>query len=95
MISIVIPTLNEAKTIGQCLSRLREQVEPHEIVVADGGSSDDTMEIASSSPEVKVISCATPGRGRQMNSGASASRGEVLLFLHSDTLLPPGFHRTC
>ena len=45
MISVVIPVLNEAKTIGRCLTRLREQSEPHEIVVVDGGSLDDTKEI--------------------------------------------------
>ena len=90
MISVVIPVLNESKTIGPCLRRLREQTEPHEVVVVDGGSSDHTLDIVDTFPGVKGLRCATAGRGTQMNQGAAAARGEILLFLHADTLLPPG-----
>ena len=90
MISVVIPVLNEAKIIGRCLTRLKEQSEPHEIVVADGGSCDDTMEIVGTFPGGKWVQSARPGRGVQMNQGASVAEGQILLFLHSDTLLPPG-----
>lgn len=90
MISVVIPVLNESKTIGRCLTRLREQIEPHEIVVVDGGSSDHTLEIVDTFHGVKWLRCAVAGRGAQMNQGAAAARGEILLFLHSDTFLPSG-----
>ncbi|MBW1992625.1 MAG: glycosyltransferase, partial [Deltaproteobacteria bacterium] len=54
--------------------------------VADGGSTDGTPEVAARFPRVQVLSCAR-GRGRQMNAGALASRGELLVFLHADTRL--------
>jgi rSAM/selenodomain-associated transferase 2 len=90
MISIVIPVLNESKTIGPCLTRLKNQIEPHEIVVVDGGSRDQTRAIVNTFPGVKWLPCPTKGRGVQMNLGTTATTGEVLLFLHSDSLLPPG-----
>jgi rSAM/selenodomain-associated transferase 2 len=90
MISVVIPVLNESKTIGRCLTHLREQTGPHEIVVVDGGSGDNTLEIVDTFPGVKWLRCATAGRGVQMNQGAAVAAGEILLFLHSDTFLPPG-----
>ena len=90
MISVVIPVLNESKTIRRCLTRLREQVQPHEIVVVDGGSRDHTLDIVDTFPKVKWLRCATAGRGAQMNQGATVAKGDILLFLHSDTLLPPG-----
>ena len=89
MISVIIPVLNESKTIGRCLTHLREQIESHEIVVADGGSCDHTPEIVDAFPGVKLLRCATAGRGAQMNEGAAIAKGEVLLFLHSDSFLPP------
>jgi rSAM/selenodomain-associated transferase 2 len=90
MISIIIPVLNESKTIGRCLERLNEQVEPHEIVVVDGGSRDDTREIVRTFPEIIWLRASGTGRGHQMNQGAGAAGGDILLFLHSDTLLPSG-----
>ena len=90
MISVIIPVLNESKIIGRCLTRLGEQIGPHEIVVADGGSRDRTLEIVDTFPGVKWLRCPTAGRGAQMNHGAEAATGEILLFLHADTFLPPG-----
>ena len=82
--SVIIPTLNEARTIASTVRRV-ERMDPHEIIVSDGGSADGTRELPAS--------CATVidgprGRGRQLNAGAAAASGEVLLFLHADVTLP-------
>jgi len=84
-ISVVIPALNEAVRIEKTLSVVREQA-PFEIIVVDGGSSDETVRRAL--PLATVIPSA-PGRATQMNRGARVATGDVLLFLHADTLLPP------
>ncbi|UNU22915.1 TIGR04283 family arsenosugar biosynthesis glycosyltransferase [Microcoleus vaginatus] len=87
-ISLIIPVLNEASTIAPVISTALE-AKNVEIIVADGGSSDGTADIAKSWG-VRVISTA-PGRATQMNAGAAAATGEILLFLHADTLLPRGY----
>lgn len=87
-ISIIIPTLNEAEHLRMALASARSQVKV-EIIVVDGGSSDDTLELAMRSG-VRLLTT-TGGRARQINAGALAASGEVLLFLHGDTRLPPGF----
>ncbi len=87
-ISIIIPTLNEAITIVAALQRL-QGVADVEIIVADGGSDDQTVELARNSGAT-VISC-NRGRGQQMNAGAALASGEILLFLHADTQLPYNF----
>lgn len=87
-ISVVIPVLNEAKTIGPCLSKLQSQIDRHEIVVVDGGSADNTMDIVRAFSNVKPV-CSPRGRSVQMNKGAEVANGDMLLFLHSDTYLPP------
>lgn len=86
-ISIIIPVLNEAATIEQHLHRLRTlQKQGHEVIVADGGSTDGTLDIARRHAD-RVI---TSGKGRalQMNAGAETASGEIFLFLHADTALP-------
>ena len=86
-LSIVIPALNAARTLGACLERLQGAAE---IIVVDGGSTEGTQEIAAAQG-AKLI--ATPrGRGVQLRAGAEAARGEWLLFLHADTLLGAGWH---
>jgi rSAM/selenodomain-associated transferase 2 len=88
-ISIIIPVLNEAAIIQKPLSKL--QVEPNlEIIVVDGGSQDKTIELAGNLG-VKVLICPQTGRANQMNLGASAATGDILLFLHADTHLPVGY----
>ena len=87
-ISIIIPTLNEANTIGETITRLPKS-EQVEIVVVDGGSSDGTAELARELG-VRVLST-SPSKAEQMNAGAAEARGEVLLFLHADTRLPEKF----
>jgi len=87
-ISIVIPTLNEAGNISQTLSGLVGQPGV-EVIVADGGSEDLTISLATAAG-AKII-LAPLGRGSQQNAGARAAQGQVLLFLHADTRLPEGF----
>lgn len=87
MVSIVIPVLNEASTIAGTLERVFVLEGNYEVIVVDGGSSDATVAIASR--YARVLS-SSRGRARQMNLGAWEARGEVLLFLHADTLLPRG-----
>ncbi len=86
-ISIVIPTLNEAAVLPETLRRLRRVPEVQEIIIADGGSGDDTVKLAEAAGCV-VVSSAT-GRGRQLRAGAERATGEVILFLHADTWVPP------
>lgn len=86
MISIVIPTLNEAGQIGEVIRQTRA-LGDCEILVVDGGSTDNTLQHARGADA--VISSA-PGRAVQQNTGANASRGGVLLFLHADCRMQPG-----
>ena len=87
-ISIIIPALNEAATIARTLSHL-EGVNNLEVIVVDGGSIDETAELAESQ-RAKVIQ-SNPGKAVQMNTGAAAAAGDILVFLHADTLLPEDF----
>jgi rSAM/selenodomain-associated transferase 2 len=87
MISIIIPVLNEAEGIGSFLDALKAQPGDFEIIVADGGSQDATTRIAA---EKARLITSPPGRAAQMNQGVAVARGDILLFLHSDTVLPPG-----
>ena len=89
-LSVIIPTLNEELRLPFLLERLK-QSNPHEIIVADGGSRDRTVEIASQAG-VRVISVAK-GRASQMNLAAAMATGEFLLFLHADTMPPPEYQQ--
>jgi hypothetical protein len=86
--SIIIPALNEEVFLNDTLAGIPRDPDL-EVIVVDGGSRDRTREAALAAGVVFVSS--PPGRARQMNTGASAARGRVLLFLHADTRLPPGF----
>ena len=85
-VSVIIPALNEEKIIGTVLvdSIARR---PHEVIVVDGGSIDRTREISRQTGATVIT--AAPGRARQMNRGAEHATGDILLFLHADTRLPP------
>jgi rSAM/selenodomain-associated transferase 2 len=87
-VSIIIPTLNEASSLGRTLRQLSVlEPAPTEILVADGGSQDATVAIAQAAG-VKVLTCDRQGRSVQMNQGAKMAVGEVLCFLHADTAVP-------
>jgi rSAM/selenodomain-associated transferase 2/rSAM/selenodomain-associated transferase 1 len=88
LISIIIPTLNEADVIKATVARLPES-ENIEILVVDGGSRDNTVEIAQKLGTRVLIKA--PSKAEQMNAGAAEARGDVLLFLHADTRLPANF----
>jgi len=87
VISIIIPTLNEAGELPATLRRAQEVLEVREIIVVDAGSSDGTDELATQ------VGCrllrARPSRGGQMRAGAAAAKSEIVLLLHADTWLPP------
>jgi rSAM/selenodomain-associated transferase 2 len=85
-ISIIIPTFNEATTLRDLSRSLRELPGEVQIVIADGGSADGTVQLAVECGLHVVAS--SRGRGPQMNAGARAATGDVLLFLHADTRLP-------
>jgi len=89
-ISIIIPALNEAEFIAGTLASIPKEA-GLEVIVVDGGSRDDTPDIAQSLGALVLFS--SPGRARQMNLGAATSNGDILLFLHADTRLPEGFSR--
>jgi rSAM/selenodomain-associated transferase 2 len=88
LISVVIPTLDEATHIERTLDSARDPRVVERIVV-DGGSSDDTSRRAAAAGGMVVES--PPGRAHQLNRGAELATGEILLFVHGDTLLPSGF----
>jgi rSAM/selenodomain-associated transferase 2 len=86
-LSIIVPTLNEAGGLVAHLAALRPMRERGtEVVVVDGGSTDGTPALAA--PWADSVVSAPRGRAAQMNAGAKVARGDVLLFLHADTLLP-------
>ncbi len=86
-ISIIVPALNEKQCIAETLRALRQLEGEKEIIVVDGGSSDETRSLACA--EGAKVLTAAPGRGVQMHSGALEARGDVLWFLHADTVPPP------
>lgn len=87
-LSIVVPVLDEAGGIAAALAALQPLRDAGaELIVVDGGSADATRELAG--PLADRLLTAPRGRASQMNAGAAAARGEVLLFLHADTRLPP------
>jgi rSAM/selenodomain-associated transferase 2 len=85
MVSIIIPVLNEEKTIPRLLTNLAQLEGAFEVILVDGGSQDQTLSLLPST--YRVIS-SLPGRAHQMNRGAKLASGNILLFLHADTQLP-------
>ena len=86
-LSIIIPTLDEA----ECVVGLLQQLQPlrargHEVILVDGGSRDETVALAE--PLVDKLLIAPAGRARQMNAGAGSADGEVLWFVHADSIIP-------
>lgn len=85
-VSIIIPTLNEEEAITTTLRAVALVDGEFEVIVADGGSNDRTIEIARQSGARVIAS--EPGRGTQMQNGARVARGRTFLFLHADTIVP-------
>jgi rSAM/selenodomain-associated transferase 2 len=91
-LSVVVPVLNEAGEVAERLGNLTGlRARGSELIVVDGGSTDATGELAR--PLADQLVHAPRGRAVQMNAGAICSRGEILLFLHLDTTLPPDADR--
>lgn len=88
-ISVIIPVYNEEKSI-EALIRQLEKTDDIEVIFADGGSTDKTLELLGD--KFRVIHCGK-GRGIQMNAGALASNGDILFFLHCDSVIPKDFVR--
>jgi len=85
--SVIIPVLNEAKHIEEVIEKTWDK--DVEVIVVDGGSTDDTM--AKALEAGAQVETSPPGRAKQQNRGAAVARGRVLLFLHADTSLPKGY----
>ena len=87
MVSVVIPALNEDTRIGAAIDSAWS-AGAAEVLVADGGSRDDTIDVARARGAVVLEAAGV--RGQQLNRGAAAATGAHVIFLHADTLLPPG-----
>lgn len=85
-VAVVIPTLNEESSLRRCLEAVAADAD--DVVVTDGGSRDATCRIASELGARIVIG--SPGRGPQLNRGASSTRTDILVFVHADSILPAG-----
>lgn len=87
MISVIVPVLDEAHTMPAFLEQFRPMPPGCELIAVDGGSSDETCALVGD--EARLVRTGK-GRGKQINAGATAARGDILLVLHADTFLPPG-----
>lgn len=93
MISVIIPTFNEADVIEQTIHKIKANDTAgliSEIIIADGGSTDETLEI-STQVNIIILKCLQKGRSAQMNEGASLAKNNILFFLHADSWPPIGF----
>jgi rSAM/selenodomain-associated transferase 2 len=86
--SVIVPTLNEADKLTRCITSLKEHRNVPEIIVADGGSTDDTVQLALDLGATVV--CGLKGRGVQIRNGSEAATGDLLMVLHADCVLRPG-----
>ena len=87
-ISIIIPVYNEAETINSCIANVKKTCgENYEIIIVDG--SDDGSTLSAVDDDAVMLLASPPGRAVQMNYGAQKAVGDILIFLHADTTLPP------
>ena len=85
--SIIVPTLNEEEFLPKLIDHLSQFDEEIELIIADGGSTDSTLKLAE---KFDTNFCEDlRGRGMQLNCGAELTQGDILIFLHCDTFLPP------
>ncbi len=89
LISVIIPAVNEATSLGEVIAGIRASRAAVELIVVDAGSSDDTVAVARAAGAA-VIAGPRQQRAHQLNLGAKHASGDALLFLHADTLLPEG-----
>ena len=89
-ISVIIPVLNEEENVAACIRSVLSEPGA-EVIISDGGSSDATLQIAGGFHGVKIVRTSKPSRGLQMDEGALSAKGDVFLFLHVDTVLPPNW----
>lgn len=87
-VSVIVPTLNEAGRLPALIAVLGHERQLREIIVVDGGSTDGTREVAEKLGARVLLS--ERSRGRQLRTGAATASGEILLFLHADSVFPPG-----
>ena len=91
-ISVIIPTFNESSYICRLLDHLMlTKQHSTEIIVADGGSDDETIACCQKYPDVQVLRCHKKGRACQMIEAVSISKGEIFYFIHADSLPPKNF----
>jgi len=90
-LSVIVPMLNEAASIARTLDALRVGAPDAEVIVVDGGSGDDSIEVARQLCD--LVLSASRGRARQMNAGAERASGDRLAFVHADTIVPATFAR--
>lgn len=86
-ISVIIPILNEARILDKTLAALQPELESHELIVVDGGSTDTSVRIAE---KYGMVVTSERGRAKQLNAGAAAATGDILIFLHADIWLESG-----
>jgi rSAM/selenodomain-associated transferase 2 len=94
LVSVVVPTLDEAAALPGLLDHLAALDGRFEVIVADGGSRDGSRQVAATHPLAPRVIETPGGRAAQMNAGAAEARGGVIVFLHADTRLPAAAHRS-
>lgn len=92
-ISIIIPCFNEEDYLHKTLEHILDLEGDFETIVVDGGSSDNTLRIARRFKGIRAVN-SDKGRANQMNYGAKMANGDILLFLHADTYLPPAAYES-
>lgn len=93
LISVVVPVPDEAATVGSLLDHLAGVDGQLEVILADGGSTDGTVQVACEHAAAPRMIRSKRGRGAQMNEGTAVARGEAIIFLHADTRLPSQAYR--
>lgn len=88
LISVVVPTLEEAGQVGALLDHLAALPGRWQVIVVDGGSSDATVALARVHPSAPTVLERAAGRARQLNAGAAVAAGDTIVFLHADSRLP-------